>query len=204
MESLGGYIATICVSLTTGYLARYLEPRTKIVFWQPHDFLYQIPSHQLPHAGQPALPGASTAAGAAPAPGPFFLRTQSVTIQNLGRKPADWVEIVHAQRPDFFQLYPSLNYTEGVTPTGQHVIRVNSLGSKEFFTIQFLSYLNPPQLLYIRSAAGHASTIPVMPVRQYPRWVQSVMGGLALMGGGFSAYWAIRVVHVLLKAMRVL
>jgi hypothetical protein len=214
MDSLGRYIATACISGTVALLSRYLEPRTRIVFWQSHDFLYKIPTNQLPpqpvasaprpSVAQPALPAPGAAAAAAPAPVPFFIRTQSVSIKNLGRKPAEWVEIVHAQRPDFFQLNPSLNYTEDVTPTGEHVIRVNSLAPKEFFTIQFLSYLNAPQPLYIRSAAGHASSIPVMAVRQYPRWVYYGVRGLLVIGGGFTVYSVIRTVEFLLRAMGVL
>lgn len=65
----------------------------------------------------------------------ILLLTQSVTIQNFGRERADWVEVVHAQRPDFFQLNPSLRYTEKTAQNGEYTLRVESLAPKEFFTI---------------------------------------------------------------------
>jgi hypothetical protein len=207
MDSLARYVATACISGTVAILSRYLEPRIKIVFWQQHDFLYKIPMNLLQGAGQPPLPvsgGSPAATAAAPAPALFFMRTQAVNIQNLGRKPAEWVEVVHAKRPDFFQLYPALNYTEDTTPNGEHVIRVSSLGPKEYFSIQFLSYMNPPQLLYIRSAAGQGQAIPVMPVRQYPRWANEIMRACMAIGVAFTAYWVIRACEFLLKAMGVL
>jgi len=125
-----------------------------------------------------------------------------LTIQNFGRKAAGWVEIVHRKKPDFFQLYPSLNYSEITTPAGEHVIRVESLAHNEYFTIQLLSYVHQPEFLYVRSDAGQAKPMPWMVVRKFPRWAYGGVQLLILVGAGFSAYWLIRFAMFVFKELR--
>src|SRR5260370_15099635 len=134
MDSLAGYIASLCVGAAGTYLSQFLKPKVKIRYWLAHSFMYTIPNNQLPAPNpSPGLVPGNVAAPAAP-PGNFFLLTQSVTIQNFGRENAPWIEIVHNQRPDFFQLFPTLNYTESTSATGEHNLRVQSLAPGEFFT----------------------------------------------------------------------
>jgi hypothetical protein len=108
MDTLGGYIATIVVSLLTGYFAQFLQPRSKLLCWSPHNFFFDLKNEKV------------------------LLQTNSLTVQNVGRKPAEDVEIIHKQRPDFFELYPSIEYQEISNPNGEHVIKVKSLGPKEW------------------------------------------------------------------------
>jgi hypothetical protein len=190
MDSLAGYIATICVGAAGQYLSQFLRPKVKIHYWMSHSFTYTIPNNQL-NASQNAVPAlppvlnpAAIRARPPNAPPNYFLLTQSVTIQNFGRECADWIEIVHAQRPDFFQLHPALNYTETTGPTGEHVLRVESLAAKEFFTIQFLCYTHAPALWYIRSTTAIA-----------------LVRLAILIGAGFTVYWIIKVGIFVLKSM---
>lgn len=204
MDSLAGYIATLCVGAAGQYLSQFLRPKVKIKYWLSHSFIYKIPNNQLnPAPAAPALPPAAGNQAAPPAaPTHFFLLTQSVTIQNFGRECADWVEIVHVQKPDYFQLQPSLNYTENTSPiTGEHVLRVESLAPKEFFTIQFLCYTHMPALGYIRSEAGHAALMPWMIVTAYPKWVYATIWLTILTGAGFCAFWIIKGSIFVLKSI---
>lgn len=141
MEGLVGYIATGAVSLAVGLLLRSLEPKSKIVWWQSHNFRFNMREPNL------------------------TLHTHSYTIQNLGRKLAENVEVVHRSRPDHFQLQPALDYQEVTTPNGEHILRVPNLGPKEFCSIEFLSYKTLPELLYVRSAAGHGELINILPFK---------------------------------------
>src|SRR5258707_9068578 len=105
MDSLAGYVATLGVGIVGTYLSQFLLPKVKIRYWLPHNFMYRIPNAQL----APALPPMNRQA--AP-PGPqqpphFFLLSQSILIQNFGRKSAEWVEIAHKKKPDFFHLEPA-------------------------------------------------------------------------------------------------
>ncbi len=106
-----------------------------------------------------------------------------------------------SSKAGFFQLYPALNYTENTSTTGEHTLRVQSLASKEFFTIQLLCYTHLPELAFIRSTAGHASPIPWMTVRKFPRWVYVLMRLAMIIGAGFCAYWIIKGGIFVLKGM---
>lgn len=118
--------------------------------------------------------------------------THAITIQNIGRKTAEFVEVVHKNRPDNFALQPSLDFTESTIPTGEHVIRVKSIGPKETFTIQMLSYATLPELQYIRPEAGHAQNIAIQPQRIFPKWLNSAVTIAMVTGAGFIVYWGIR------------
>jgi hypothetical protein len=201
MHSLAAYIATICATVIATYLSQFLSPKIKIRYWLSHSFMYTIPNTN-PAAVTPAAIVPPAGGGAAAAPFHFKLLTQSVTIQNFGRESADWVEIVHPQKPDFFQLYPALNYTENTSPSGAHTLRVQSLASKEFFNIQFLSYTHMPQLEVIRSPAGRASLMPWMVVRKLPRWVYMLMWLLLIAGAGFCTYWIIKAGIFVFRSVR--
>ncbi len=204
MDTLAGYIASLCVGAGVAYVSQFLKPKIKIRYWFAHNFMYTIPNTQnnpAPNAA-PALPApAGNAAAPAAAPANFLLLTQSVTIQNFGRENADWVEIAHTQKPDFFQLYPTLNYTENISATGEHTLRVQSLAPGEFFTVQFLCYTHAPQLAFIRSNAGHASLMPWMTVRKYPKWVYMLIWFAMIIGVGFCTYWIIKGGIFVLKAV---
>ena len=177
MEDLVKYIATGIVSLSVGLLIRYLEPKSKIVWWLPHNFFFELKKESI------------------------VLQTNSVTVQNLGRKPAESIEIVHKTKPDFFQLSPLIPYEEEVTSSGEHVIRVNTLGPKEFFTLQLLSYKTVPVLLNIRSKDGSAKFIEFQLQRIFPKWFQILSVVFLLVGIGFTAYWIIKAVVFLSRSI---
>ena len=112
---------------------------------------------------------------------------------------------LHRRRPDFFQLYPSLNHTEGTTPSGEHVLRIESFSTNEFFTIQFLSYLHPPEFLYIRSTAGYMlHQCHGWLYRKYPLWVYRVLWLLVVAGADSCVYWLIRSGIFVVKGLGVL
>ena len=122
-------------------------------------------------------------------------------MQNLGRKTAESIEIVHKMKPDYFQLSPPILYEEEVTPNGEHVIRVDTLGPKEFFTLQLLSYKTVPVLLNIRSKDGSAKLIEFQLQRVFPKWFQILSVIFLLVGIGFTAYWIIKAVVFLSRSI---
>jgi len=170
MAELSGYIATGIVSLVVGLLLRYIEAKAKIVYWFPHNFFFELKKENV------------------------VLQTNSLTVQNTGRRPAENIEIIHKQKPDFFQLAPSIPYEEETTSNGEHVLRVKTLGPKEFFMLQLLSYKTVPVLLNVRSKEGPAKTIQIQPQKIFPLWFQWVSAGLFFIGLGFAIYWCIKAI----------
>jgi hypothetical protein len=172
VDSLWGYVATGVVSVAVGLLLRELAPKVRLVFWVPHSFVFEIPIPDNPVA---------------------HLVTHAITIQNIGRKTAQDLEIVLRRRPDFFKLQPALDYVESDTPAGEHVIRLRSLGPREFFTFEFLSWASHPEITAIRCLEGPALPITVQAFRPWSRWALLVGWGLMLTGFGFWFFWLLRV-----------
>ncbi len=169
MDSLGGYIATIVVSLIAGYLSQFLQPRSKLVWWSPHNFVFDLKKEAI------------------------TLVSNSMSLQNLGRQAAEDIEIIHSLRPDFLQFSPAIAFEQSRTRDGQHVIRVKSLGPKEWVYLQLLSYKTAvPQLQSVRWKGGQGQWIPTQLQRLYPRWHSVGVRILLLIGGGTLAYWIIR------------
>jgi len=167
MEHITGYIATGLVSLVVGLLLQRLKDRPKLLYWIPGSFLFQLKT--------PAI----------------ALRTDSLTIQNVGRQPATNIEIVYQVRPDHFQFSTQIDFSEVTTPTGEHVIKIPSLGPQEHINLQLLSYTNYPILLNVRSAEGRAQLIQVHLQRVVAKAVLWLAGLLMLLGAGFLSYWLI-------------
>ncbi len=202
MDSLGGYIATLCVGAVGTYLSQFLRPKIKIRYWLAHDFLYRIPNQTPPTQPGPENQDAPIVHGTYQSPSEqtfFALLTQSVTIQNFGRERADWIEIVYRKKPDVFQLYPALNFTEATAPTGEHTIKVESLAPSEWFTVQFLFYTHAPEFLHIRSSAGLASNMPWMLVRKYPAWIYALLRSLIIVGACSTIYWVVKLGTLILR-----
>ena len=95
----------------------------------------------------------------------------------------------------------SISFTEETNPNGEHIIKIPSLGAKEYVNIQLLSHAQLPILLNIRSADGPAKLIHVHLQRIFPRWFNVSAAGLLLLGFGFTLYWVIRSVVYLSQAI---
>jgi len=170
MNNLTGYVATGVISFMVGTLLRHFEPKAKLLYWSPHNFLFELKREGV------------------------VLQTNSLTVQNTGRKSAEDIEIIHKEKPDFFQISPTLSHEEGTGSSGEHIIRVKSLGPKEFFMLQLLSYKTVPFLLNIRSKEGSARAIQIQPQRIIPKWLQTLNVGLLFLGLGFAIYWLVKAV----------
>lgn len=178
MNTLGGYIATIIVSLIVGYLSRFIEPKSKLLCWSPHNFLFNLKKENV------------------------VMQTNSLTVQNWGRKPAEGIEIIHKTKPDFFEIQPSIGFSESLNPNGEHVIHVPTLGAKEWFIVQLLSYKTVPQLQNVRWKDGQGKWIHIAPQRVWPRPLAISLNILTLIGIGNILYWLIRAVHFLNSQIR--
>lgn len=180
MEKIIGYIATGIISLVVGLLLQRFQSKPKLLYWVPGSFLFELKEPKV------------------------TLRTDSLTIQNTGRKPAKDVEIVHKYKPDHFHFSTAISFIEETNPNGEHIIKIPSLGAKEFVNIQLLSRVQQAILLNVRSADGPAQLIQVHLQRIFPKWFNASAGGLLLLGFGFALYWLIRSVIFLSAAIGIL
>jgi hypothetical protein len=168
MGQLIGYIATGIVSLIVGLLLQRFQSKPKLLYWLPGSFLFELKEPKVK------------------------IRTDSLTIQNVGRESATNVEIVHKNRPEHFHFSTPISFTEETNPNGEHIIKIPSLGPKEFVNIQLLSLVQAPIILNVRSTDGPAQLIQVRLQRMFSKWFNALIGGLLLIGFGFAIYWIIR------------
>src|SRR2546425_860420 len=128
-DDLLGKVLTGVISFAVGYFLKNVEPKGKLLWWSTHAFQYNLPNPPHPNA---------------------IINTRSITIQNIGRKVVENIEICLQSGSSFFKLDPAYSHTSIITPTGEHLITVPSLASKNFFTVEFISFQPMPNLLYVK------------------------------------------------------
>lgn len=170
-------VSLLIVGAFIKYLFDNLQPRSRVVVWSPHSFLFD-----------------NIQAG-------ISIYTQNYTIQNLGRKSAEDIEIVHRTKPDYFKLQPERLFTEHTTPTGEHIIKIDSLGPKEFFSVEILSYIQIPDLILIRSKDGQVRLIQFLILQIQPRWRRFSFIFFMLMGLGATGYLFLKLAAALLAIL---
>ena len=74
-----------------------------------------------------------------------------------------------------------------------------TLGPKEFFMLQLLSYKTAPACVICSFKDGPAEDIEIRPQKIFPLWFQVVSGGLFCIGLGFAIYWCIKAIMFLSK-----
>ncbi|PMS17834.1 hypothetical protein C0Z18_18480 [Trinickia dabaoshanensis] len=217
-DKLIGWIGSVVVAVIVWLIQRVLTPGAKIRFWIPHDFVFLVPPPQppqlpqqqaLPREAQPQPPAAiprDQPAPAAIAQAPAIvgqgitIRTSTLTVQNLGRKVAENVEIIHQQKPDHFQLFPQRNYSETTAPDGTHVVMIETLARREVIQMQVLSYARAPSLVTVRSKDGPGRNVPFQIYPQLPRSVLYAIQVIMLIGAMMTLYWFVRAALFLSRA----
>lgn len=100
------------------------------------------------------------------------VHTHCLVVANQGREPAQNVRLGHIVLPDF-EIYPDINYQTVTLPGGSKEIVIPLLSPKEQVSVNYI-YL--PPLTYrevnthVKSDAGPARVLNVLPTPQLPRW----------------------------------
>ncbi len=158
------------------YLLKYMQPRAKLVIWSPHEFSHIIDQHRI------------------------TIKMQSYSIQNVGHKTAEKIEIVFEQKPDALKLFPALHYAESRTLEGKYRIALDFLAPREYFTLEAVCHAASPKLLYVRCSEGVAQNIAFSMRRDLPRWRILIVKTALVAGYGAFAlllYWGIKRVLML-------
>ncbi len=180
MSQLIGYIGTIIVGVIVGLLVERFKAKPKLLYWLPGSFHFNLKNHNLE------------------------LRTDSLTIQNTGSKPATDIEIIYQEKLDHFQFSTAIAFSEKTLSSGEYVIQIPSLGGKEFVNIQMMSHVKVPVLLNVRSAEGRAHQIQVHLQRLIPKWVIYGVALVTFIGLGFITYWFFNAIIFLSKTIGVI
>jgi len=174
-----GYVITGFVSLVVAIVLQRFADKPKLQYFLPGTFTFELKEPKI------------------------ILQTDSLTIQNGGRKSATNIEIVHKQKPDHFQFSQAICYKEEFNPNGEHIIKIDSLGPKEFLNIQYLSHSKIPELLRVRSDQGSAQFIQVQFQPIYPKLYLFFVGLLMLSGLGLWFNGAFKAIEYLLMTVSI-
>lgn len=194
---------TFLAGIGVALISRKLDPKAKIVWWCPRAQLFELPvkkpevkevnSNPQPLIEQKAntdtsnnpIPKEESMVVANPAAGqpPLLILVNTIFLQNTGKKSAEAVEICYRAKPENFKLYPSFDYDESLTPDGAFILKIKSLGSRETVAIETLSFVNAPQLNYIRCSNSQCQELTRWYYqRVYPLWVSYTFISLAAIG----------------------
>lgn len=118
------------------------------------------------------------------------IRSGQIMIQNLGRLPAEDVEIISEAtgQPAGYNITPAINFEVGSTSSGRWLVRIPYIAPKEIVTLQILNGANIEQ---VRCKAGVAKFVPVVHQRLYPAWANVVAGALIIIGLFSIIYWSV-------------
>lgn len=153
-------------------ILRLLQPRSKIIWSEPHTFTYL-----LPRAKEPG--------------GTFNVFTKAIYLQNVGKQSASDVQVICNYEPQYYNLLPPLPHETETMDDKRFVIRANSLGPKEWFQIEILSEELLPNVLRVRtSTGGDGKLVAVNPMRIYSKTFRAFVL-LLLFLGTFSVIYHI-------------
>lgn len=112
------------------------------------------------------------------------VHTHAVILRNTGRRSATNVRLHHAVLPDF-TIWPSVVYRTEDLLDGTRDIVIPTLVPGEEVTVSYLYF--PPLTAAgvnagIKSDQGFAQAIPVLLQRQYPKWINRIVGVLLVVG----------------------
>lgn len=171
-DKIVGAIITGVVGLVFLGIQRVFAPGARLGYWIPHDFTFRVP---LPNQPQP-----------------LNVQTATLTVQNLGRKTAEDVEITHRTKPDHFQLNPPRTFVETTGADGTYTINVGSLGPKEFLQMQVFSHITSPSLAGVRSKEGPAKSVRFQIIRQFSKPFLFGVRVCMIVGALTIFYWIVR------------
>lgn len=121
----------------------------------------------------------------------------SVVVANKGRETAKNVRLGHSILPNF-DVFPATEYSRNLLPGGSEEILLPSLMPGEQITINYL-YFFPTTYdrinTYVKSDAGHAKVLKVLPTPQWPRW--ALVGAWCLI-----AYGMVALIYTLVVTLR--
>lgn len=168
-ESGHAAIVSSLVTLLAVIARHWLQGTVSLIVFSPNSSFFQF-----------APPGPDVA--------PLTIRSSQVMVQNLGRLPAENVEIISEATgaPAGYNLMPAIDFEVGTTASGRWLVKIPYVAPKEIITLQILNGANIEQ---VRCKGGVAKFVPVIHQRLMPRWTNVLAGALMVCGLFSLFYW---------------
>jgi hypothetical protein len=135
-------------------------------------------------------------------PVPLVVHTRDVWVQNTGRGLVRDIEIVLNYVPQHYEIWPNREFQTAENPDGRFVIKIASLGSREFFAIVMIAArAELPFVANVRSSEGIARQVRMGPQQILSRPFIEVVRVLLFLGVAAAAYLILRVIEWLSVAI---
>ena len=172
-DSVQTHAVAAAVTFVLTAIGRLVRPKAKVVWGLSHAFVFGVPQS---------------------GGGLLTINSRTIFVQNVGRAPAEDIEVHLAGKPEHFQVWPTFAYTCEQNPERHFVLKIASLGRREYFTIEMLSSGNNvlPMVTRVRTPHGESKSVPMAPMQVFPRWVGKFFIGTAMLSAFF-------IVQLLLK-----
>lgn len=157
-------ISVVITTVVTGVAGHFLIGKPKVKWGVSHGFAFNLRKETEDYETN-------------------LIYTQSLFIQNMGRKPAHEIEVHLNFPPEHFQTWPSFDYQTITTPQGQFVIKIGTLGKHEHLTIEMVQgRFELPRVLYVRTPEGPCLQMSIAPQPVAPTWLKLIVTALMLIG----------------------
>lgn len=190
-------VAVLLTALIAFLIGRLRKGRLKWAVAHQHAFWLRAQPQDAPQVPleQPAqLPAQQDAAPVQD----LLIRTRQLWIQNTGRSAVRDVEVVLNYAPQHYELWPQRAYDSVPNRDGRLVIKVESLGPKEFFTLAMLdARMDLPEVMNLRSSDGTASQVAMAPQQIFSRTLIGFLWLLVFLGVFAAFYWSILLLQLL-------
>ncbi len=162
-------ILSSLVTLLAVFARHWLQGNVRLIAFSPNSSFFQF---------APPTPEAP----------PFNIRSSQIMVQNLGRLPAEGVEIISEAigEPAGYNVTPAIDFEVGSTNSGRWLVRIPYIAPKEIVTLQILNGANIEQ---VRCKGGVAKFVPVIHQRLYPAWANFIAGTLMIVGVFSTVFW---------------
>jgi hypothetical protein len=100
---------------------------------------------------------------------------KEIWVQNIGRAPAENVEVILAFAPNHFDIWPQRHFTNAANPNGNFVIKVDNLNRNEHFAISMLQVGGEtPLVTNVRWSGGVGQKRPMAPQQAFGAWASDL------------------------------
>jgi hypothetical protein len=176
VTSGSGLVQAILIAIATALLARFFQPKGKLIWSTSHQHYYSMRN----------LDG-----------GHFPVRTQQLWVQNVGKAAIEGVEIILNYPPQHLEVWSPRAYDQQVLEDRRLVLTFPYLASNEFFTVSMLDTISDiPVVLSTRSKSGLGKQIEMGPQRLYPRWIGLLLVLFACFGIGSLVWFVVQLLFV--------
>lgn len=170
-------IIAVYLTFSLEIIRRCLQPKAHIIYGIGHGFCFNVPQNT-------------------PNTSPLLISTQTIFIGNNGRAPVNNLEIYFNFKPEHFEIWPTLDFKPSTTPQNHFVIRLDSLGKKEHFSIELIqSQINPPTLLKVRTTDREWKETSLTFQKVYPKWFNTIALTLLLLGVYQLSVWLVKLLY---------